>query len=440
MRYKLQDLCRKIKQIPFNVLVFFCKGERLYFCAAALIVLLTFLINWIINKRLEFLFDFSTFTTVITEGIVVAGIGLLRPKLLNLVEDRIKLTTDYDKLVKRYASEEKLIKSDNSDGRVTIPVICEEWLYNGKIELEDHPEEHYCLPDLISKHFEELFSAHETSSIYNNINIRVDDWRYSKSKDKFIIVTGRTTYYNSLVTNRVMDYRLVEGITVRELLECGPVVKPLKYSALSNHLGFNGFVESADGFIMLVYRKKNVSIGKRTYADSVGASLKTKYALNAESEFTLAGLEKGIVSEIEDELGICQRFLMEVPGDSSLRHIRLVSAYRDMLEGGKPQLLFYAKTSLSKNAIEHVFDEKNEKIRKLHDSSARSRNEKQMETDGNVLYWIPTGELKDWDVYADGMRMNRNGKDIFLKMVPSAAACVVMFKHYLEDKNKTDER
>ena len=67
----------------------------------------------------------------------MAGIGLLRPKLLNLVEDRIKLTTDYDKLVKRYASEEKLIKSDNSDGTVTIPVICEEWLYNRKIEREN---------------------------------------------------------------------------------------------------------------------------------------------------------------------------------------------------------------------------------------------------------------------------------------------------------------
>lgn len=66
-----------------------------------------------------------------------------------------------------------------------------------------------------------------------------------------------------------MDYELESGISVRELLECGPMVHPLKYSSLSNHLGFNGFVESADGLIMLVYRKKNVSIGKRTFADSI---------------------------------------------------------------------------------------------------------------------------------------------------------------------------
>ena len=73
----------------------------------------------------------------------------------------------------------------------------------------------------------------------------------------FKFVTGRTTYYNSLVTNRAMDYSLTDGISVRELLECGPMVHSLKNSSLSNHLGFNGFVESSDGSIMLVYRKKN---------------------------------------------------------------------------------------------------------------------------------------------------------------------------------------
>lgn len=74
-----------------------------------------------------------------------------------------------------------------------------------------------------------------------------------------------------------MDYELEKGISIRELLECGPIVHPLKYSLLSNHLGVNGFVESSDGKIMFVYRKNNVSIGKRTYSNSIGASIKTKY-------------------------------------------------------------------------------------------------------------------------------------------------------------------
>ena len=69
-------------------------------------------------------------------------------------------------------------------------------------------------------------------------------------------------------------------------------------------LGFNGFIETSDEKFMFVFRKKGVSIGEGTYSNSVAASLKTKYALNPSSQFTMAGLENGIIREIEDELGI----------------------------------------------------------------------------------------------------------------------------------------
>lgn len=69
----------------------------------------------------------------------------------------------------------------------------------------------------------------------------------SDDSNTFTITTGRTNYYKSLVTNRAIDYALAEGISVRELLECGPFIHSLKTSSLSNHLGFNGFAESADG-------------------------------------------------------------------------------------------------------------------------------------------------------------------------------------------------
>ena len=48
-----------------------------------------------------------------------------------------------------------------------IPVIREAKLYDKKIEIEDHPEKNYSLPEIIEKHYEDLFSAHVTSKIYN---------------------------------------------------------------------------------------------------------------------------------------------------------------------------------------------------------------------------------------------------------------------------------
>lgn len=43
-----------------------------------------------------------------------------------------------------------------------------------------------------------------------------------------------------------MDYVLSNGASVRKMLEGGPVIHSLKGSSLSNHLGFNGFIETSD--------------------------------------------------------------------------------------------------------------------------------------------------------------------------------------------------
>ena len=295
----------------------------------------------------------------------------------------------------------------NSDGVEVIPVILEARLYDKKIEIEDHPEKNYSLPEIIEKHYEDLFSAHVTSKIYNNTNIRVDEWGCVGDDNTFKFVTGRTTYYNSLV------------------------VHSLKNSSLSNHLGFNGFVESSDGSIMLVYRKKNVSIAKRTYSDSVGASLKVKYALDETYTFTIDGLENGIIEEIKDELGIEKDTLEAVQNTSGLKYVQLIAAYRDMLEGGKPQLLFYAKTSMSQGEIEAAFYERNNQIKKAPGQYGSDADKKEMETDGDKLVWISVRELPDWDVYSDGIRCRKNGKEEYLKMVPSASACVEMLKEYM---------
>ena len=75
-------------------------------------------------------------------------------------------------------------------------------------------------------------------------------------------------------------------------------------SVLSNHIGFNGFIESSDCYIGFIYRGKDVSIGKATWATSIGASLKAKYALDQHFTFSVERLYKGILSEIEDELKI----------------------------------------------------------------------------------------------------------------------------------------
>jgi hypothetical protein len=410
----------KLKRLYTQFILWLSKSYTIYILLS--LVFFVFLIIAVISKKLNAtdVIEFSAFSAVLLESALVALSNTLCKRLLNKIEDPSKLITEYDNLINIYkSSESEMI--DGDDGK--IPVVFVSWLYNKTIEIIDDPNVEYRLPYMVSRYYEQLFAAHQTSNIYNNINIRVLDW--SVSDNKFIIKTGRTTYYDSLVTNRAMDLIFEKGMSVRQLYECGPMLRPLSLSKLSNHLGFNGFVESSDAKIALVFRQDNISIGKRTWGDSIGASLKTKYALENYS-FTLAGLNRAIVSEINDELEIT---------NEKISQFKILAAYRDLVEGGKPQLLFYCLSSLSKDEINKKFSQKNQTIkeRKRKAKDLREQQEIEMETDGEKIQWIDKNDIKN-NIEIRSDRIIHNGKTFF--MMPSASACVALLrKYYIENES-----
>lgn len=276
----------------------------------------------------------------------------------------------------------------------------------------------YQLPEEVDQRFDEIFAAHMTSKIYNQVSIRIQDWHMdTEDNKKFVVKTGRTTYFKSMVTNRAMDYRWKNGLTIREMYECGPYLNPLKKSSLSNHIGFNGFLESQDGYVVFVKRKDNLSIGKRTYGNSVGAALKAKYALNEAGKVDEAGLVRGIVKEVEDELKITEK---EFEG---LSINNIIAAYRDLVEGGKPQFLVVAKSILSKQQIEDNF------IERCKDSNKAVKDE--VLEDGDKLLWIKKEELEKICILPNGMIY----QGIEYPMMLSAVASLVMYINYLKKGN-----
>lgn len=273
--------------------------------------------------------------------------GILKRFLLNRLEDDIKLETDYDKLLLKYCDEKfieynnrnsapinrKVLKRSCKEWRtVKIPVICEYRLRGEKIIIEDS-NDMYELPEILKEHFEEIFLVHNTSNVYNQLNIRVVDWKMEKNST-FRINTARTTYFNALVTNRAMDFKW-NVLTVRELLEYGPFLHSLAESKLSNHLGFNGFVESSDEYIAFVKRRRILSIGKSTYGNSIGAAMKVKYALDEARCFTRQGIVSAMQKEIEEELKIPSTALEEFSCEKNV-----IAAYRDVVEGGNHSCYF----------------------------------------------------------------------------------------------------
>lgn len=396
---------------------------------------------------------------VISNYIVVGVIVLVyifEKRLKNKYEDREKLRQDYFSLAKKYEKDNLI-----SYGEVKYPVasywtgdIClystnERMVNSEKISIVDS-KRMYSLPSIIESNMLEILSVHDTSDIYNNINVRVTG--FNSDGDRLELVTERTYYYYSLVTNRAADYDWSgKDITVRSMYEPGAALHTLEYSMLSNHLGFNGFIETSDGKFVFVKRKKEVSIGKRTYGDSIGASLKTKYALDENGSFTVSGLLKAILEEIGDELKIDRSFVETV---------NIIQAYRDCVECGKPQLLFYSRVSQTASQVTEMFFEKleekeNDESKKNESESVeelarsekeRQKKEKNVLVDGDKLVWISRADLFKLDFLENGVRFggseggfftiedgkNKRMNDQFLAMVPSASAVLITLREYLD--------
>ncbi len=336
--------------------------------------------------------------------------GILRRWIGNKCEDATKLTEDYEALCKKYPREKFVMI-----GEQKCPVIC---LCLRK-ETDDPYEffiaeteegKRYELPAQIADRSDMLMQAHKYSKVYNNRNIRLDDLHVDGNKVSLFYST--TMYFDSLVTNRAMDYDWGNKKTNREVYEPGPFLNSLSESKLSNHLGFGGFVETSDGYLIFVMRYGKVSIGKRTLADSIGASLKTKYCLEDSRKFTVKGLDRAIVGEIRDEL--------KIPVDENAEMSKhIVAFYRDVVEGGKPQFMFYYKCQWDAAKVKEEFKKALKEDKK--------KNKTIFATDGKKLVFIPRDELYELELTRDSLK-RKNGKKY--KMVASSVASVQMLKEF----------
>ena len=372
----------------------------------------------------------------------------LEKKLKSKGEDKEKQRHDYDALAKQYFKEENLVSRSAENyypvvnmGSFNINI------YNKTnqhaVELDriviDDSQNLYRLPVIIENNFSVLMSAHDTSTLFNNLNIRVKKMEYRDNR--LFLETERTYYFYSLVTNRAPDFAW-DGLTVRELFEPGPRLLPLEWSALSNHLGFNGFVESSDGYICFVKRSENVSVGKRIWGDSIQASLKTKYALDENGEFTRERLADAVLREIEDELKI---------KSENCSTVKIIGIYRDLVEAGKPQFLVYAKTELtaidiSKEFHREIMTETHPSEKANHQKRYGRIVEKKVQEDGSELIWVLKDDLIERTVFGEqGISVPTmtfdyecnsilNSENMFLEMVPSSAAAVIMLQAFLQNE------
>ncbi len=359
------------------------------------------------------LFDVSILVTFIFLAVCDAIVKLVQKKVSEITEDSAKLTEEYAELVKKYRCT-NLVEYRG----VVYPEECL-WIRSGNedIVVEDNSQKFYSLPTQIADNSKEIMEAHSASTVYNQINIRLDNIKEDIDNNQVVLQTSRTQFFDSLLTNRACDYVFSDRkITIRELYEPGPFLKPLSLSKMSNHLGFNGFVITSDKkTIPFILRRKNLSIAKGLWATSIGASLKTRYALDYEHEFLMSkkSLGNAIIGEINDELHISNDRALDEENIQS----NIFAFYRDIVECGKPQFLFCLQLE----------DTTEDELRKL---ITKERDKKDVTADGYKVCFFSIEQLKNAEFYIDKIIIEEEE----YPMMPSSVVSVVLLLKYL---NKT---
>jgi len=381
----------------------------------------------LIISRRDFLevFDVRIVSSIMVLFVLKVFSTVLSKYLRRKIEDDLKFDIDDQLIVNKYPLTKGFVEAtfadkNNSNQLYRFPVVAEPIQRAIKISIVDDKDKYYEMPSISKENYHYLMNAHACTVVYNQVNIRLD--HYERSSHELKLFTSRTTYFDSLVTNRCMDYSINQYQTVRGLTNPGPWLHSLKESCLSNHIGFNVYLETVDGFIVFIRRNEKVSIGKNKVGTSVSASLKTKHALNEGLGFDEIGFRNAVINEIKDELSLDEKIDEK---EFSIQN-NMIAIYRDVLEGGKPQFLFYYKSKLTKEQVAHGFYDR-------RDSQKKSKNLYiQMNYDGDELIFIHKNELEASLAAPDKLKYE-NRK---LEILPSTAATLVIFNDYRKSGNK----
>lgn len=303
---------------------------------------LIFIKKIVAGEKVSFVDSFSN--SILISFLILGVARMIADVVTSIIarrcEDVAKLSSDYAMISKRYISSNLFTIDSKTFFPIEVLGYCKDF------RVKDDPYTFFKLPSFIADNADSIMEVHKYSVKYNNINVRLDDLHIEN--ETAFLDTSRSTYFDSLLTNKAMDFQFRNLYTIRELYEPGPYIKELRISKMSNHLGFNGIVISKDQKIIIIHRGNAVAVSKDKYSCSISASLKTQYAVDGKSNrISKEGILNAVNNEIKDELKIDQKN----HGD-----IMIYMFYRDLVQGGKPEFFFYVYAKQTAEEIISNFD------------------------------------------------------------------------------------
>lgn len=282
-------------------------------------------------------------------GFVLSTILLKIIRLLfGSLEDKIKVSGDTNTLLKIYNADSTYKKLVELNGTKNVFIYHEIYKNDGKHELTvvDDKDKYFELTGLIENSYTDLFAIHKQSSKNNEDTIRLDNVLITD--DKVIFYTSRSNFYNHLVTNRAIDFKLTENLSLRDIYEHGPYIGSLEKSKFSNHLGINALVFLNDNILLIPRRAGDSTISKKCSTSSIATKL--QFPKDGSNHIDAKFLFK---DAIIDNLAIRLKIDLDAL-DLARVHLTFLGIGQNIYEGGKPQAYFSVKLDYSITEFEKI--------------------------------------------------------------------------------------
>lgn len=243
---------------------------------------------------------------------------------------------------------------DYKAGKVYLPNLNVFANIEGNVTFEiSDSKDVFKLDSFISENASELMNAHSTSKTTNNPTIRLTDFEFDNESNVLKLTTQRTRYFDMLITNRCMDYKINDSFSLRDYFEASDKISSLKDSKFANQIGINGLVFTQDGYLLIEKRGRRKATWKNKFAQPISLALKAKDCvfneqgiIGSSNEDATKTFEKTILGTLKSNFGLTKDDLEAFEIKKNFMGIA-----RDLLEGGKPNMYFYVVTKYKKDEL-----------------------------------------------------------------------------------------
>lgn len=271
-------------------------------------------------------------------GVVLSLLGFAILKCIyNIFEDKSKVSLDNAEFKKIYDYSylhDVEFKGTKTQIFYNPLLIYDETKYKmNDFHVECDFTKEFSLTDIVSNNSISLYGAHASSNKAFDDMVRLSD--YDPETKTFKL--EKTNYFNHLITNRAIDFKIEGKYTLRQVYEHGPFISPLSDSKMSNHIGINALVFTSDGYLFVPRRSRTATISKHKITSSVACGVRLMDLENNDcsTEYLFKTL---IFKKMINRLTLDE---FEIKPDDV--EIKFLGFGQNIYEGGKPQFYFYIK-------------------------------------------------------------------------------------------------